>query len=431
MLGAQVRLDGHRHAGSIDMILFCEECGTRHDIDECHIKGDMVRFSCNGCSETLMVSLVNRQKGISGQAVMAQPETARTAESPKHPLKILIVDDSKLIRRVLRDIIESDGRKQVIGEAGDGKQALEFLISETPDVITLDINMPVMDGITTLKHIMISRPIPTVMISALTKEGSMETFESLKYGAIDFLPKPSQVKGADLKTQREEILRKIEMAAAVQIESIRFLRRPSQDKPNGRNGTVPCSCFVVIGVAEGGYGALLNVVPRLKEDLPGVYVAVMHQAADHIDGFARYLDQCSQLSVQRAVDGTVVQGGTCYLAAATEHVTLVRESGRIRLKVIPSSVAAPLGPINLLMNSAAEIMQDRAAGVLLTGAGDDGVDGLGQILQTGGTIFVQDPRSCLFKETPMKAAQKYAVEFLISDRQMAGAINAFIKAHSN
>jgi two-component system chemotaxis response regulator CheB len=413
------------------MILFCEECGTRHDIDEDRITGEVFRFSCSGCSETLMVSLSNRQQGKTVQAALAQAPGQRSAGALEKPLKILVVDDSKLIRRVLREIIESDGRKKVVGEAENGKQALEFLVSERPDVITLDINMPVMDGITTLKHIMISRPIPTVMISALTKEGSLETFDSLKYGAIDFLPKPSQVKGADLKSQKEEILRKIELAAGVQIESIRYLRRPSQDKSSKRNESFPCTCLVVIGVAEGGYGALLNVVPRLKEELPAAYVAVMHQAAHHIEGFARYLDQCSQLSVQRAIDGTVVQGGTCYLAAATEHVSLVKENGRICLKVNSSPFPAAMGTINLLMDSVAQVMAERAAGVLLTGAGDDGVEGLGRIMQRGGTIFVQDPRSCLFKETPTKAAEKYAVEYLISDKQMAGAINAFIKAHSN
>jgi two-component system, chemotaxis family, protein-glutamate methylesterase/glutaminase len=413
------------------MILFCEECGTRHDIDEIRIQGDVFRFSCSGCHETLMVSLSNKQEGKTVEAALAPQALMQPAAVMEKPLKILVVDDSKLIRRVLRDIIESDGRKCVIGEAENGREALDFLVSEQPDVITLDINMPVMDGITTLKHIMISRPVPTVMISALTKEGSMETFESLKYGAIDFLPKPSQVKGADLKHQKEEILRKIELAAGVQLESIRYLRRPSKEKPQIRNGAMPFSCLVAIGVAEGGYAALLNVVPRLKKTVPGVYVAVMHQPAHHIEGFARYLDQCSQLSVLRALDGTVVQGGTCYLSAATEHVSLVKDGERIRLKVNSSPFPAPMGAIDLLMVSVAEVMKEHAAGVLLTGAGDDGVEGLGRIMQAGGTIFVQDPRSCLFKETPTKAAAKYAVEYLISDKQMAGAIGAFIKAHSN
>lgn len=410
------------------MILFCEECGTRHVIDENQISGELYKFSCNQCGETLMVSLANKQNGAAAHAAMADQGVGALTNPVGKELKVLVVDDSKLIRRVLRDIIESDGRKKVIGEAENGKKALEFLIGEHPDVITLDINMPVMDGLTTLKHIMISRPVPTVMISALTKEGSLETFESLKYGAIDFLPKPSQTKGSDLEAQKEEILRKIEMVANVQIESIRYLRRPTKNK-NGQKSTRVCSSCVVIGVAEGGYAALLNVIPRLKQQLPATYVAVMYQAPHHVDGFARYLDQCSRLSVLRATDGAVLQGGTCYLASASEHVTLIPDKNNIRLKV--NGALSSEGAINMLMGSAASIMRERSAGVILTGAGEDGVDGLGTIAEQGGKIFVQDPRSALFKQTPMMAVDRYHVDYLVSDKQMAGAISSFIKAHSN
>ena len=408
------------------MILFCEECGTRHEIGEEQIEGSSYRFSCHVCKETLMVSLTNKQEGKSAQAALIEV-SSNAAQSEK--LKILVVDDSKLIRKVLCEIIESNGRYQVVGEAENGKKALEVLETVHPDVITLDINMPVMDGLTTLKHIMIHHPVPTVMISALTKEGALETFDSLKYGAIDFLPKPSQVKGADLKTQKEEILRKIGLAAEVQIESIRYLRRPSQNKSNGLD-SLSCRNIVAIGVAEGGYGALLNVIPRLKEDLPSAYIAVMHQAPHHIDGFVRYLDQCSSLSVQRASDNMIVKGGVCYLVAATEHVTLQKEDDLVRLRVNSSPFPSRRGAINMLMVSVAQIMKERSAGVILTGTGDDGIDGLGEIIKAGGTALVQDPRSCLFKETPMKAAEKYSLEYLFSDKQMAGAINAFLMGHA-
>ncbi len=413
------------------MILFCEECGTRHDISEDRISGDIFKFSCTNCSETLMVSLANKQGGRAAHAaISAQGLKVQTDQTDKE-LKVLIVDDSKLIRRVLKDIIESDGRKKVIGEAENGKAALDFLISEQPDVITLDINMPVMDGLTTLKHIMISRPIPTVMISALTKDGSFETFESLKYGAIDFLPKPSQMKGTDLNAQKEEILRKIELVASVQIESIRYLRRSSKDKKNGHKMPTVFDSIVAIGVAEGGYAALLNVIPRLKPEMPASYVAVMHQAPHHVDGFAQYLDQCSRLAVVRATDGVVLQSGTCYLSAASEQAHIVQDGKELRLQVNASQSPVSTGSINVLMETAAQAMKSRTAGVILTGAGDDGVDGLGKIAEQGGTLLVQDPRSALFKETPTKAADKYSVDFLVSDKQMAGAIKSFIRAHSN
>jgi two-component system chemotaxis response regulator CheB len=174
------------------MILFCEECGSRHDIEEDQLQGDTFRFTCHICNEVLVVSLVDKAQGKKAQAAMQQGQ-----QSPREnaePLKVLVVDDSRMIRRVICDIINSDNTKVVVGEAENGKQALELLRQTSPDVITLDINMPVMDGLTALKHIMISHPTPTVMISALTQEGSLETFESLKYGAIDFLPNHSRLK---------------------------------------------------------------------------------------------------------------------------------------------------------------------------------------------------------------------------------------------
>jgi two-component system chemotaxis response regulator CheB len=407
------------------MILFCEECGTRHDINPEQFEDNIYQFSCNVCQETLVVSLVDRQQGKSIQAAM-QNDAAEADRIGGKKLKVLVVDDSRMIRRVLNDIIESNGNKVVVGQAENGKEALKLLSETDPDVITLDINMPVMDGLTTLKHVMINNPTPTVMISALTKEGALETFDSLKYGAIDFLPKPSQMKGGDLKAQQDEILRKIDLASEVQIESIRYLRRSSKEKAKVQRSGLDCRYVMAMGVAEGGYGALLNVVPRLRADLPAAYVAVMHQAPHHLDAFARYLDRCSQLDVQRAVDGTILKGSKCYLATATEYVTLVKESGKLMLQTNPSPFPTRVGAINRLMTSVAQAIADKASGVILTGTGDDGIDGLSEIVDAGGTAFVQDPKSCLFKETPMLAARKFATEYVVSDKQMAGAINAFL-----
>ena len=275
-------------------------------------------------------------------------------------------------------------------------------------------------------------PTPTVMISALTQEGASETFDSLKYGAIDFLPKPSQVKGGDLKSQEDEILRKIDLVAQVQIESVRYLRRSSIDKaPDNPSGANTCQCLLVLGASEGGYGALLNVIPRLRKALPAAYVAVMHQAPQHLDAFSRYLNDCSQIGVERAVDGTILNGGTCYLSASTERLSLKKDGEQLVLTVgAPDNSPGGKGAIDRFMGDAADTMQEKVAGVILTGKCDDGLEGLGEIIKSGGSAFIQDPRSCLFKETPMAAANMYDVEFLVSDKQMAGAITAYVKSHT-
>lgn len=411
------------------MILFCEECGTRLNVDPSRIREGDCRVECHVCHEVLMVTGGRKPGGKTAQAnLIAGGNPPRAAGKP---LSILVVDDSKMIRRVLREIIESDSRKKVVGEAEDGRKALALLVDLKPDVVTLDINMPVMDGLTTLKHIMIQHPVPTVMISALTQEGATETFESLKYGAIDFLPKPSRARGGDLQAQRLEIIRKVEMAAAVQMESVRYLRRPSQEKAVASNPPSPCRSLVVMGVAEGGYGALLNVIPRLNPRLAAAYVAVMHQPAQHLDGFARYLDHCSRLTIQRAGDGVPIHAGRCYLAAAGEPLTFVREAAQMRFKRYRETDCRPDGAIDRIMGDVAHLMGTNATGVILTGAGDDGLAGLGAVIGGGGTVFIQDPGSCLFKETPMKAADQYDMANLVSDKRMAGAINAHLTALGN
>jgi two-component system chemotaxis response regulator CheB len=406
------------------MILFCEECGTRHDIEPEKIVSHGYQFPCNICKETLIVT----KSGKSGRVVHAvlQKDDLEKSTEPAEPLRILIVDDSKLIRKVLREIIESDRKNSVVGEAENGKQAIEIINEIRPDVITLDINMPVMDGLTTLKHIMINRPTPTVMISGLTKEGAQATFDSLKYGAIDFIPKPSQMKGSDLRSQAEEILKRITLSSEVQIESVRYLRRAFQHSKINEIINKQCRFVVVIGVAEGGYGALLNLIPSLHSNLPVSYIALMAQRPQYVDSFAEYLNKCSNIIISRVSDGIELIGGVCYLAAAEEYVRIERKGNKVILRVTYSKGQQERGHIDELMISASQEIKSNAAGVILTGNTDDGIEGIGAIIRNGGASFIQDPISCLYKRTPIIAAKKYAVNFLVSDKQMAGAILSYL-----
>ncbi|MCP4747937.1 MAG: response regulator [Desulfobacteraceae bacterium] len=406
------------------MILFCEECGTRNKVPSDKLEEqDAYQFKCTLCREMLLVS--KSQKKSSAQVAMqAAKSPVQDLSSGGPPLKVLVVDDSSIIRKVLSQMIGSDHNKVVVGEAVHGKEALDLLDTIKPDVITLDINMPVMDGLTTLKHIMIKRPTPTVMISALTQEGATETFDALKYGAIDFLPKPSRVKGENLSTQKAEIIRKLDLASSVQMNSVRYLRSSRYDKKQNYLHERPYRNVVAIGAAEGGYGALLNLIPHLRKDLPVTYIAAMHQPAKHVDAFVNYLNHFCPMDIHRIKDGARLSGGTCYLAAAGESVSIV-EGSQIEI-----SSNSKDHTINRLMESVSESNQQNAVGVILTGAGEDGVEGLGKIIEKGGTSFVQDPVSCLFKLTPLLTAKRYDIDYLVSGKQMAGAINSFLVAHA-
>lgn len=415
--------------GDAEMILFCEECGTRHDIDLSQFEGEtVIRFSCKVCSENLLLDLT-KQKG--SKNVVSDIENVEPDRQGQQKLKVMIVDDSKLIRKVLSQIIDSSESMEVAGEAADGKQALDLIPSIRPDVVTLDINMPKMDGLTTLKHIMIQCPTPTVMISSLTQEGARETFDALKYGAIDFLPKPSQMAENDLGCQRDEILQKIQLAAAVQLESVRYLRPPKKDNFKHEQNITDCKTIVAMGTCEGGYGALLNIVPRLAPGLPAAYIVIIHAPDQHLDAFVRYLDENSAISVKRAEDKAPIQGGCCYLACSSEYVTVETGQGGYLLSVNPSPFPSRRGAINMLLISLSEMMQDRSVGVLLTGAGQDGVEGLGEIVRFKGTALVQDPRTCLFKDMTSAALQRYRQDVRpVSDKRMADVINELVSATS-
>jgi two-component system chemotaxis response regulator CheB len=180
-----------------------------------------------------------------------------------NPYKLLIEDDSKLIRRAVSNIFKDQENFRVVGEAGNGKEALELLNKLNPDVVTLDINMPVMDGLTTLKHIMIKSPRPTVMLSSLTQEGASVTFDALKYGAIDFIPKPSRSNGESLGEQEVNIIKKVKLAAEVKIESVQYIRSIPKEKSNKRPNGNECKSIFAMGSSEGGYGALLKIIPQV------------------------------------------------------------------------------------------------------------------------------------------------------------------------
>jgi len=343
--------------------------------------------------------------------------------------KILIVDDSKLIRKAVSNIFKDQVNFQVVGEAGNGKEALELMPELNPDVVTLDINMPVMDGLTTLKHIMIKSPRPTVMLSSLTQEGSSVTFDALKYGAIDFIPKPSKTNGNSIGEQEQNIIKKVKLAAEVEIESVRYIRSVQyirsvpNEKSNKKPGGNECKNIFVIGASEGGYGALLKIIPQIIPDFPAAFLVVIYADSKHVDAFADYLDSHSLIKVRRAKNGKEIKGGVCYLCSGEEYATVHSLGDKYNLQVNPSPFTGRRGSINMLMFSVAEVMGMRAAGVILSGTGDDGAEGLAEIIRAGGTAVVQDPKSCLYKKMARSAIEVNKHALVVPDTRIASTIS--------
>jgi two-component system chemotaxis response regulator CheB len=336
--------------------------------------------------------------------------------------KILFVDDSKLMRKAIRDIFSDNNRIELIGEATNGAEALELIPELSPDVIVLDVNMPVMDGITTLKHMMIQKPTPTVMLSTLTKDGAAITFDSLKYGAVDFLTKPSSLEGS-LEEQTAEITEKIALAAKVEIGAMQYIRPASSGTPAPISENLEINKIIAIGAAEGGYSTLLKLIPGLQAELPAAYIVALYAATEHIDAFVRYLDNCSSLSVNRATEGAPLKSGVCYISSGEEYVTLREKNGEFLLHVSPAPFSARRGSIDMLMLSTAELAAEKAVGVVVSGEGDDGSEGLCEITANGGTAIVQKPQSCLYRNMADNALARCPDNIVVSDIKMASAIN--------
>ena len=356
-----------------------------------------------------------------------QAEISRHCDSADKMVRVLIVDDSVFMRRILEDILTSDERITVVGTAKNGRECLEQIQTLKPDLITLDVNMPVMDGLTTLKHIMIKSPMPVLMCSTLTQEGAVVTFDALRYGAIDFISKPSGLLKSDLKDQRQTIIEKVKLAAAVKIDLVRFLRLRSSNKPIHPNSDrKKIDTIVAMGAAEGGYRDLLKIIPQLQSDLPAAIIVVLYAASNHVDAFVHYLDSNSNFCVKRPSNGELVEGGVCYIASGTEYITLAPANGHVALRVHSSPFPTIQGSINMLMFSIAEIIHQKTVGILLSGSGNDGVEGVNEISRIGGTTIIQNPDTCLIKGMVTAAIRNAQINMAISDVDMADEIHRLV-----
>jgi two-component system chemotaxis response regulator CheB len=347
-------------------------------------------------------------------------------KEPGEPLKILVVDDSGFIRKAIRSIFEADPGLRVIGEAENGREALKMISVLDPDIVTLDINMPEMDGLTTLKHIMIQFPRPAVMFSTLTQEGARETFDALRYGAVDFLQKPSNRDPKRIEDQKKAILDKIKAAVAVEMDTVRYLRRTANSASSQGRNTCRCEGVIGLGASEGGYSALLKIIPQLRPELPVAYLGVLHAEVENIDSFVDYLDEYCAMPILRAADGVEVMAGVFYLAGGSEYVNLMASDGGYRFQVSPAPFPDRQAAIDQAFISIAEQMGQNAVGVLLTGKGEDGLEGIGEIMRVGGSAIVQTPETCLSKERARAAMARYENQHLAPVQLIGEAINHFI-----
>jgi len=360
------------------------------------------------------------------ETVLEEDEDKPASDIEDTRTRVLIVDDSAMMRKALAKIFDEEDFL-IVGNAANGMEALDLIPSVQPDVITLDVNMPVMDGISALKRIMLQFPLPAVMVSAMTQDGATITFDALRYGAVDFIPKPSQLDEDDQEKQINLIREKVQLASKVAINSVRYIRTGLQEKQNDQihSKLENVTCMVA---GEGGYGALLKIIPQLTPDLPSAFLVVLYAAPEHVDAFASYLDQHSKITVKRAINGEKLEGGVCYLVSGKEYATIESADNGLSLQVTPSSFPNRRGASDILMISLAEKLGAGALGIVLSGASTDGSDGLSELLHTGGGALIQSPETCLLKEMPEAAIVKCDKALIVADDEMASEIARIIRS---
>jgi two-component system chemotaxis response regulator CheB len=403
------------------MILFCEECGEQHKLSALP-DPSAKEFRCRKCGEILLIPDKDGERSRCMPAHMGGLD----CKVPKGPVKILVVDDSGFIRKAIRSIFEADPDLKVIGEAENGREALVMIPELDPDIVTLDINMPEMDGLTTLKHLMIQHPRPAVMFSTLTKEGAKVTFDALRYGAVDFLQKPSNRDPRQIEEQKRAIIEKIKSAVAVEMDTVRYLRRSANPGRVPGQDSARCEGLIGLGASEGGYSALLKIIPQLRPELPVAYLGILHAEAQNIDAFVDYLDEYCAMPILGAEDGAEVMPGVFYLAGGGQYVNLMEAENGHRFQVSPAPFPERQAAIDQAFISIAERMGKNAVGVLLTGKGTDGIEGIGEIMRVGGSAIVQTPETCLSKERAQAAVARFEDQHLAPVQLIGEAINHFI-----
>lgn len=319
------------------------------------------------------------------------------------PIKVLCIDDSALMRQLLTTILKSDPEIEVVGVAPDPYSAWEKIKKLEPDVLTLDVEMPKMDGLTFLERLMRMHPMPVVMVSSLTEKGCQTTFRALELGAVDFVTKPS----IDVKTGTaqiaDEVVAKVKTAARARLRK----RTPRTAAPIA---TAPSQALIrsthrviAIGASTGGTEALSDVLTRLPADSPGI-VIVQHMPPGFTKSFAQRLDKVCKIRVSEAVDGDRILPGHALIAPGDMHMEVLRSGAQYAVKIFSAPPVNRFRPsVDVLFNSCARYLGANATGVILTGMGNDGARGLLAMRQAGAYTIAQDEESCVVFGMPKEA----------------------------
>ena len=356
---------------------------------------------------------------------------APVSNPAKRRIRVLIVDDSALVRSLLTDILRADPGIEVVGVAGDAHIAREKIKQLNPDVLTLDVEMPKMDGITFLKNLMRLRPMPVVMVSSLTERGADVTLDALALGAVDYLSKPKIDLAATLKDYGAELIDKIHAASKASVRAL-DPRRAAAITAKAAHATdavlpkVPpakplrtTDRIIAIGASTGGTEAIKEVLMRLPPDTPGVVIA-QHIPKAFSGPFAKRMNDCCHATVYEAQDGQQVLAGHVYIAPGDKHLMVVRDGARYVCRLddgVPVNRHKP--SVDVLFRSVAQNVGRNAIGVILTGMGRDGARGLKEMLEAGSRTIAQDEATSVVWGMPGEAVALGAAQHVLALENVA------------
>jgi two-component system chemotaxis response regulator CheB len=333
-------------------------------------------------------------------------------EAPARRIRVLVIDDSPLVQRLLTELLATDPGIEVVGTASDAFAARAKIKQLNPDVLTLDVEMPKMDGVTFLRNLMRLRPMPVVMVSSLTSRGAEITLDALSLGAVDCLPKPRIDLAARLVAYREELLEKIHTAAGARVRVLPLAEQSGRWRQHGATpsmrqpappGTGTQERLIAVGASTGGTEAIKQLLLGMPADAPGIVIA-QHIPRPFSTAFAARLDRLCALKVSEAADGAEIRPGHAFVAPGDLHLLVLRSGPRwiCRLDAGPA-VNRHRPSVDVLFRSVAQQAGADAVGILLTGMGKDGAQGLKEMRNAGATTLVQDEASSVVWGMPGEA----------------------------
>ncbi|MFA5535670.1 MAG: chemotaxis response regulator protein-glutamate methylesterase [Bacillota bacterium] len=361
----------------------------------------------------------------------------------KELIKVFIVDDSAFMRRLFTTMLEEDPEIKVVGYAREGREALEKIQRLKPHVVTLDVEMPGMDGLTTLRELMDTNPLPVVMLSSTTTAGATNTIRALELGAVDFVPKPEN--RAELMLLGTELVAKIKLASGVTAERIIMQKKLCDGGPcppifpsavTAADRTVPAFLgskgqieLVAIGTSTGGPAALTEVFKTLPRNLPAGVIIAQHMPPGFTKSLAARLNDLGSMPVKEAEDGDLIQKGRAYLAPAGLQTEVERNKGEVKLKVFEKPPFPTLykPSVDVLFLSVAKVYGSAALGVIMTGMGNDGTMGLKAIKEAAGQVLAQDEASSIVYGMPKSAVEAGVVDKILPLIKLSEEIGNLVK----